>query len=368
MEIWFWQLIVSPHIAGLARSLAELGHKVTYVAEKEMSELRAKQGWTVPDLGNVKLIMPSSRREIADLAVSAPANAIHISQGIRANGVIGDAQRMLKKLKRNQYIVMETVDDSGWFGWLKRAVYSWHFKMWRSNLCGVLAIGNRTRDWVLERGMPPQQIFSFAYFLPRKEPILQSSKKFDSSFRFVFVGQFIRRKRLDLLVNALSSLKGSDFKLIVVGSGPLERELRVLANSVLPGRIEWVGKLPISQVQKEMELADCLVLPSQHDGWGAVVSEALMSGTPAICSDNCGSSVVIEASGVGGVFEAGNIEALRDLLKNCISNGKIDTLKSMNLATWAACLSEEAGAHYLTELLLAKENEVAAPLAPWTKR
>lgn len=49
-----------------------------------------------------------------------------------------------------------------------------------------------------------------------------------------------------------------------------------------------------------MARADVLVLPSWHDGWGAVVSEALMAGTPAIASDACGSAGVVRASGVGG--------------------------------------------------------------------
>ena len=37
MNIWFWQLIVSPHMAGLAKALAESGHSVTFVAQNEMS-------------------------------------------------------------------------------------------------------------------------------------------------------------------------------------------------------------------------------------------------------------------------------------------------------------------------------------------
>ena len=59
-----------------------------------------------------------------------------------------------------------------------------------------------------------------------------------------------------------------------------------------------------------MSSADCLILPSRHDGWGAVVSEALMVGTPVICSDACGSAGVVHASGVGGVFRSGDHCAL----------------------------------------------------------
>jgi glycosyltransferase involved in cell wall biosynthesis len=52
------------------------------------------------------------------------------------------------------------------------------------------------------------------------------------------------------------------------------------------------------------------VLPSRFDGWGAVVNEALMVGTPVICSDRCGASDVIENGRNGYVFEADNADAL----------------------------------------------------------
>jgi glycosyltransferase involved in cell wall biosynthesis len=57
------------------------------------------------------------------------------------------------------------------------------------------------------------------------------------------------------------------------------------------------------------------VLPSRFDGWGAVVNEALMVGTPVICSNRCGASDVIENGRNGYVFEAGSARALRERLR-----------------------------------------------------
>ena len=66
----------------------------------------------------------------------------------------------------------------------------------------------------------------------------------------------------------------------------------------------------MSEVYQFINVADCLVLPSKHDGWGTVVSEALISGVPAICSDTCGVAEVVKLSNYGGVFKSGNIEDL----------------------------------------------------------
>ena len=62
-----------------------------------------------------------------------------------------------------------------------------------------------------------------------------------------------------------------------------------------------------------MAAADVLVLPSRFDGWGAVVNEALMVGTPVICSDRCGASDVIE-NGRNGYVDT-RIERLVDVMR-----------------------------------------------------
>ena len=50
----------------------------------------------------------------------------------------------------------------------------------------------------------------------------------------------------------------------------------------------------MSKIGNTIYQADNLVLPSSHDGWGAVTTEALMVGTPVICSDTCGSSLIVK--------------------------------------------------------------------------
>lgn len=97
--------------------------------------------------------------------------------------------------------------------------------------------------------------------------------------------------------------------------------------------------------------ADCLVLPSRYDGWGAVVSEALMAGTPVICSDRCGAVEVVYASKVGGVFPADNLDALIDMLARQYALGVQTTASRKGLAEWARCLGANAGALYLAQLL-----------------
>ena len=365
--VWFWQRIVSPHMAGLAAALAAAGRDVTYVAEQEMSADRAAQGWQVPPLGAARLRFAPTSDAVREAVREAPEDSIHICQGLRANGLVGVAQRTLAERGIRQWVIMETVDDSGWRGALKRLEYRRLIRQWRPRIEGVLATGHATPGWLAGRGIPADRVFPFAYFLPdRPQPIAQRFEP-QAPFRFLFVGRFIELKRIDLLIDALGRLGGANFELVLAGSGPLEAALRTLAEKKLPGRVDWLGRRPIGEIPALMAEADCLVLPSRNDGWGAVVSEALMAGTPAICSDACGAAGIAQASGVGGVFPAGNVEALAALLRQVIARGRQTPEGRATLANWACCLDATAGAKYLEEILLHKTDMTATarPALPW---
>ena len=184
-------------------------------------------------------------------------------------------------------------------------------------------------------------------------------------FRFLFVGQLIERKRLGVLLDCMRALAVRDFRLVVVGSGPLEGLLRALAANALPGRVDWVGSLPMEAVANEMVRADCLVLPSRHDGWGAVVSEALMVGTPVICSDACGAAGVVRVSGRGGVFARDDRKELVSLLGRALAGGPRAPAERASLADWAKCLGADAGADYLLEVLDHVDGRRERPSPPW---
>lgn len=368
LEIWFWQLIISPHMADLAVALARRGCKVIYVAQSEMSEQRAQQGWLAPSLPRVQLQLAKNKEEMQRLVQMAPANSIHICQGVRANGLIELAQRKITARGLQQWAVMETVRDCGWRGVLKRVEYSRIFRARANSLQGILATGHLTANWIAKRGMPVNKIYPFAYFLPdAKAPVEQIQRK-NGPFRFLFAGRLIPLKRVDWLINALSRLMEQSFELWIVGTGPDEPILRTLAKNKLNNRVRWLGQLSQPDVPAVMAQADCLVLPSVHDGWGAVASEALMVGTPVICSDACGVAGVVRASEIGGVFPVNNLATLVQLLAAQLINGSVSDEARRQLSAWATGLGSGAGAFYLEEILIsAAAGSDVHPIAPWLK-
>lgn len=366
--VWFWQRIVSPHMAGLAAALAATGREVVYVAEQAMSVERQAQGWTSPSPGAAQLRFAPDAAAVAALATEAPERSIHICQGFRGNGKVNVARAILARRKLRQWIVMEAVDEQGFLSMVaKRAVYRLHIRRWRRRIEGVLATGRVTPGWLAARGMPAGRIFPFAYFLP-DHLVSTPARQEQDRLRLLYVGQLIKRKRVDLLLDSIAGLPADAVELTIVGGGPSECDLRRHAEEKLPGIVRWTGSRPITEIPALMAGADCLVLPSRHDGWGAVVSEALMAGTRAICSDHCGVAGVVAASGRGGVFRSGDAADLTRLLHNEIRQGPQTPEQRTQLSGWATCLGASAGARYLTQILARTTSGDVRPVPPWLEK
>ena len=364
-QIWFWQTEVTPHMAGLVSVLANLGCEVMYVANQTVSTGRATQGWIQPSMGSARLELAPTAQATRELAEAAPLDSVHVIQGLRGHGLVGEAQCVLMRRDLRLWVVMESVDDEGWRGVFRRLEYDRLVWRLRGNLQGILATGYRTPDWIVARGMPVDRVFPFAYFLSDMAVSSPIYRPLDGRYRIIFVGQCIRRKRLDLLVEAIKQLSVDDVELTVIGSGPLENEWRSMAEAALPGRVHWLGRLAMNEVTSYMIAADCLVLPSRHDGWGAVVSEALMVGTPAICSDACGVAGVVRESGYGSVFPVGDVDALVRCLERMCSRGSLGNQARRELASWARCLGANAGADYLSRIFAYSEGSAQRPRPPW---
>lgn len=374
MRIWFWQTMLTPHIGALASALASDGHQITFVACEELSSDRSALGWTPAQIIKADVVIASTKDRIRSLANGAPHGSIHICQGLRSNGLIGLAQAQLKRGRYEQWAMMETIEKAGLPGILRRLVYAFLFYRWRSYLTGILAIGHSTPNWIKAAGFPATKIFPFAYFLKNpnhhKYPItLDIYRRETGRFRFIFVGQLIKRKRVMALLLALASLGRDDFELWVIGGGEIAIQLKGLADRELAEQVYWAGVQPMEKISSWIAVADCLVLPSSHDGWGAVISEAIMVGTPVICSQQCGAADVVRKSGYGATFDANNQAELTYVLSRQLDYGRFSEADRESLRGWAGRLGSRAGADYFIKILKYQTALVSErPMPPWEDR
>ena len=349
-------------MAGLANALASKGVKVVYVAEQNITDDRVDQGWNCPVLNGVEFKLCHNRDVAKLLSNNCNKNSIHICQGVRANRSIGVAQKILKKRKINQWVVMETVDSKS-YSLLKKVVYSLYFYYYKNAISRILAIGYKTSDWIISCGFDRNKVFEFAYFLPKPNYVGTSLLTYTKKFRFVYVGRLIKLKNVDLLIKAFSIINSLNCELVIVGSGPNEKHLQSIAKSI--DNVQWLGKVNMKDVSKVMSMADCLVLPSRYDGWGAVISESLIAGTPVICSNLCGAAGVVKESNVGDVFLSGKVESLISVMKKEVGKGKNTKENRVQLEEWSKSLTIESGSEYLLSLILNKDLNAGDVNPPW---
>ncbi|MHB9091342.1 MAG: glycosyltransferase [Chloroflexota bacterium] len=137
-----------------------------------------------------------------------------------------------------------------------------------------------------------------------------------------YVGRLVEQKGLVHLVRAVAGLDG-DWRLLLLGSGPLEGQLRRLAAELgVAERLEFRPSVPSTEVARHLSEMDALVLPSlTRPNWkeqfGRVLVEAMACQVPVLGSS---SGEIPNVIGDGGlVYPEGDEEALRTKLQTLIS-------------------------------------------------
>ena len=135
-------------------------------------------------------------------------------------------------------------------------------------------------------------------------------------------------KNIQSLISIFNEL--TDYKLTIIGSGPLEKKLKSTANN----NITFLGKKTNSELKRYFENHDILLLPSISEPWGLVVEEALYFGVPVIVSNTCGVCELIEHGQNGYIADITNTENIKDIILS-LDNDKYQELirgvKSFNI-------------------------------------
>ena len=134
--------------------------------------------------------------------------------------------------------------------------------------------------------------------------------------------QMIHLKGLDVLLKACKDLKGTNWRLTLVGDGPLRRRLeKEFIKHFSNERINFIGE--VSYDKRHLSFADkhVFILPSRWDGWGMVVPEALAAGLPVISTDRVTSAHEFIRHGENGfIIPSEDPKALADKMNWFIQN------------------------------------------------
>ena len=175
-------------------------------------------------------------------------------------------------------------------------------------------------------------------------PILNSvGKKYD----LITVSRLITLKRIDKLIDISSKL---DLSLAIVGTGPAEADLKILAKQV-NAKTTFFGYLNQSQILPLLEQSRYFALFSVHEGLSFALLEAMAAGTPPIASRVNGNEVVISNHVDGFLVDVDDPQICTNQIKDIFASNNDYASLSKNAI-------EKIRNHYSLEFTLLKTTDV----------
>ena len=205
----------------------------------------------------------------------------------------------------------------------------------------VFAVSNALKDEILDTKVPNIKNKTRLYWnsvdIDKFKDTTNSSFKLANNKPIVlFVGNIIKRKNVDSLLEAKKIAK-SDYNLVVVGNGPLLKQLKDKAEKENISDVYFTGAR--NDVEDIMPCADMLVLPSFSESFGLVLIEALACGKPVIGSDVGGIKEIITPE-VGLLIDPNSPETISDAIDKMILDDEFRSNLASNARNRAKIFSK----------------------------
>jgi len=204
--------------------------------------------------------------------------------------------------------------------WLRKIWLSWVYK----HIDYGVFVGTNNKNYYLQFGLKENQLVFAPHAIDNARFSDSIDKKYEQSAAdwriqlgyskedivFGYIGKLEDVKNPNLLLNAFKQLTRQEAKLLFVGNGHLENQLK--ENSENEPRVQFLGFQNQSVMPILHRVLDVLVLPSKSETWGLTINEAMACGRPVIVSSQVGCAIDLVKNGQNGyIFESG---MLNDLL------------------------------------------------------
>lgn len=137
--------------------------------------------------------------------------------------------------------------------------------------------------------------------------------------RLVMVARLSHWKDQPALLQALSGLKDLDWRLDLIGDGPLRGQIEELTRELgLTSRVTFLGFR--SDVPEQLAKAQVFALVSKWEGFPRSILEAMRAGLPVVATDVGGVRESVVDGETGYVIGRGDTERLRERLRKLITS------------------------------------------------
>jgi glycosyltransferase involved in cell wall biosynthesis len=212
---------------------------------------------------------------------------------------------------------------------VKAAVKRLLLRLLFRRFAGFLYVGGANRRYYVEHGVPDTKLFFSPHavdndrFIAARPAAEREALEWRRELGIpeghrvmLFAGKFVPKKRPLDLIHAFRQAQVANATLLLVGSGPLEPEVRRLAAGLPNVRVAPFQNQ--RAMPRTLAAGDVIVLPSfgEEETWGLVINEAMCLARPVMVSDHCGCAEdLIEPGRNGWIFPAGDVMALAHKLR-----------------------------------------------------
>jgi colanic acid/amylovoran biosynthesis glycosyltransferase len=179
----------------------------------------------------------------------------------------------------------------------------------------------------LARLMPPRRVEDLHEVIMGVDPErFERRRPYPGGRTVIAVGRLVEKKGFAHLIDALGLLEGSGAceRLLLVGDGPLEQQLRARAEQAgVAHRVSFEGARSPAKVRDLLEEADLLVMPcviaadGNRDSMPVVVKEAMAMEVPVIASDEVGLPELVREPW-GKLVPPGRPESLAEAIRELV--------------------------------------------------
>lgn len=172
-------------------------------------------------------------------------------------------------------------------------------------------------------------------------------KRYDT-VDILYSGQLSRAKGVHVLIDAFKRIEHKNVRLHIAGRGRYAEQLEKAARG--DARITFHGFMEWDKLKELYQKASVTVVPSLwYEPFGLILIESFKYGTPIVASSTGGISEIVEHGHNGFLFEAGNVNQLKETLESLIENpeelrrlslGAFESVKRFDINTHVIQLEE----------------------------
>ena len=166
--------------------------------------------------------------------------------------------------------------------------------------------------------------------------ILRKVNKSDcGTLTFVLIGRLCKQKNIELLIESVALLKELDFKVVIVGEGELESDLKGLVNLLdVDDKIQFLGN--IKNVPQILNQADVFLLSSNWEGLPISQIEATLTGLPCVVTNVGGCAEIVHKVCNGIVVDELEPTSYSEAIKKMILDPELRESFSKNALNYSS--------------------------------